>query len=60
MKPVGLVSTGVLLLFLGAVAPTYAQEEHHEQEAKPEKQQQAKPEKQQQQAARAGKTGTTG
>ncbi len=44
MKPVGIISTGVLLLLLGAVAPTYAQQE----EAKPPKQeQQAKPEKQQ-------------
>jgi hypothetical protein len=37
MKSVGLISTGVLLLLLGAVAPTYAQQER---EAKPEKQQQ--------------------
>ena len=45
MKPVRLICAGVLLLLLGAVAPTYAQE----QEAKPPKQeQQAKPEKQQQ------------
>ena len=49
MKPVSLISTGVLFLLLGTVAPTYAQEEQHEQEAKPEKQeQQARPEKQQQ------------
>jgi len=46
MKPVGHISTGVLLLLFGTVAPTYA---HQEQEAKPPKQeQQAKPEKQQQ------------
>ena len=50
MKPVGLISAGVLLLLLGAVPPMYAQEEKHEQEAKPQKQEQAKPEKQQQQA----------
>ena len=49
MKPVSLISTGVLFLLLGTVAPTYAQQEQHEQEAKPEKQeQQARPEKQQQ------------
>jgi len=50
MKPVGLISAGVLLLLLGAVPPMYAQEDKHEQEAKPQKQEQAKPEKQQQQA----------
>jgi hypothetical protein len=50
MKPVGLIGTGVLLLLLGAVPPTYAQQEQHQQEVKPTKQeQQAKPEKQQQQ-----------
>ncbi|MGB7439025.1 MAG: hypothetical protein WBR26_25675 [Candidatus Acidiferrum sp.] len=49
MKPVGLIGTGVLLLFLGAVPPTYAQEEKHEQDAKPQKQEeQAKPQKQEQ------------
>ena len=54
MKPVGLISAGVLLLLLGAVAPTFAQQDQKDQEAtkqeqaKPEKQQQAKPEKQQQ------------
>ena len=48
MKPVGIISTGVLLLLLGSVAPTYAQQDQ-QQEAKPPKQvQQAKPEKQQQ------------
>jgi hypothetical protein len=47
MKPVGLISTGVLLLLLGTVAPTYAQQEQ-QQEAKPQKQeQQAKPKQQQ-------------
>jgi hypothetical protein len=49
MKPVGLISTGVLLLLLGAFASTYAHQEQQGQEAKPPKQeQQAKPEKQQQ------------
>jgi hypothetical protein len=49
MKPVGLISTGVLLLLLGAFAPTYAHQQQQEQEAKPPKQeQQAKPKKQQQ------------
>jgi flagellar motor protein MotB len=38
-----------LFLFLGATLPAFAQEEHHEQEAKPAKQQeQAKPAKQEQ------------
>jgi hypothetical protein len=49
MKLSGLISTGVLLLVLGAVAPTYAQQEQNEQDAKhPRQEQQAKPEKQQQ------------
>jgi uncharacterized protein involved in copper resistance len=43
MKALSFISTGVLVLLLGAVAPTYAQEEKHE-EAKPAaKQEQAKP-----------------
>ncbi len=47
MKPVGLIGTGILLLLLGAVIPTYALQEQHEQDAQPAKQeQQAKPEKQ--------------
>ena len=50
MKPVRVISTGVLLLLLGTVASTYARQEQHEQAAKPEKQEQAKPEKQQQAA----------
>jgi hypothetical protein len=50
MKRIRFVSMGVLLLLLGTIAPTYAQQEQHDQEAKPEKQeQQAKPENQQQQ-----------
>jgi hypothetical protein len=49
MKPVGLISTGVLLLLLGAIAPTYAQQDHHQQDADaPKQEQQAKPEKKQQ------------
>ena len=55
MKPVGLIGTGILLLLLGAVIPTYALQEHEqdakpakqEQQAKPEKRQEAKPAKQQ-------------
>ncbi|MGA8144576.1 MAG: hypothetical protein WB987_11860 [Candidatus Acidiferrales bacterium] len=46
MKALGVLSTTALFLLLGAIVPAYAQEEHHEQEAKPEKQQQAKPAKQ--------------
>ena len=50
MKALSLISTGVLVLLLGAVAPTYAQEEKHE-EAKPaSKQEQAKPAAKQEQA----------
>ncbi len=50
MKPASFISTGVLLLLLGAVAPMYAQQDQHQQDSKPQKQeQQAKPEKQQQQ-----------
>jgi hypothetical protein len=49
MKPVRFISLGVLLLLLGAFAPTYAQQEQQKKEAKPPKQeQQAKPQKQQQ------------
>jgi hypothetical protein len=47
MKPVGIISIGVLLLLLGTVGPTYAQQDQN-QEAKPPKQvQQSKPEKRQ-------------
>jgi hypothetical protein len=50
MKALSLISTAVLVLLLGAVAPTYAQEEKHE-EAKPAaKQEQAKPAAKQEQA----------
>ena len=52
MKPVGFIGTGVLLLLLGAVAPTYAQQDQHQQDsAAPKQEQQAKPKKQQQQRA---------
>jgi glucan-binding YG repeat protein len=51
MKALGVISTTALFLFLGATVPAFAQEEHHEEEAKPEKQQeQAKPAKQQEEA----------
>jgi outer membrane biosynthesis protein TonB len=50
MRAFGVISTTALLLILGATLPAFAQEEHHEQEAKPEKQEQAKPAKQEEQA----------
>jgi hypothetical protein len=60
MKVLGVVSTTALFLLLGATLPAFAQEEHHEQEAKPTKQEpqakpaqheeKAKPAKQEQQA----------
>lgn len=58
MKPVGLISMGVLLL-LGTVGPTCAQQEQQpedktrkqEQKPKPEKQQEAKPQKQEERQA---------
>ncbi len=43
MKAFGLVSTTALLLMLGATAPAYAQGDHGDKDAKPEKQEQAKP-----------------
>ena len=47
MKAFQVISTTVLFLFLGATLPAFAQEERHEEAAKPEKQQeQAKPAKQ--------------
>ncbi len=65
MKALSLISTGVLVLLLGAVAPTYAQEEKHEESAKPAakpeetkpaaKQEQAKPEAKQEEAKPAAK-----
>ena len=59
MKPVGLIGMAVLLL-LGTVGPTYAQQEQQqedkrqkqEQKPKPEKQQEAKPQKQEEQQAK--------
>jgi outer membrane biosynthesis protein TonB len=43
MKVLGVVSTTALLLLLGATVPAYAQDEHHDGDAKPDKQEQAKP-----------------
>ena len=44
MKALSLISTGVLLLLLGAVAPTYAQQDKHDPDTKPPKQEEpAKP-----------------
>ena len=55
MKAMSLISTGVLVLLLGAVAPTYAQEEKQE-EAKPApKQEEAKPAAKQGEAKPAAK-----
>jgi hypothetical protein len=49
MKRVSLISAGALLLFVGAVAPAYAQQDQHEQGSQaPKQEQQAKPEQQQQ------------
>ena len=46
MKQVRFISTGVLLL-LGAIAPTYANQDQHQQESKaPQQEQQAKPQAQ--------------
>jgi outer membrane biosynthesis protein TonB len=50
MKVLGVISTTALLLMLGATVPAYAQEEHHDGDAKPEKQDQAKPAKQEEAA----------
>jgi hypothetical protein len=51
MKPVRAIGAGLLLLLLGAVAPTYAQQDQHQQEdAKaPKQEQQAQPKPAQQQ-----------
>ena len=46
MKVVGIMSTTALFLLLGATLPAFAQEEHHEEAAKPTKQEEAKPAKQ--------------
>jgi outer membrane biosynthesis protein TonB len=51
MKVLGVISTTALLLMLGATIPAYAQEEHHEESAKPaQHEEQAKPAKQQEAA----------
>jgi len=51
MKVLGVISTTAMFLLLGATIPAFAQEEHHEESAKPAaKQEQAKPQKQEQQA----------
>lgn len=51
MKGFGVVGTAALLLLFGTTLPAFAQEEHHESEAKPAQQaQKAKPEHQQEQA----------
>jgi glucan-binding YG repeat protein len=55
MKALSLISTGVLVLLLGAVAPTYAQDEKQE-EAKPAaKREEAKPPAKQEEAKPAAK-----
>jgi hypothetical protein len=46
VKVIGIMSTTALLLLWGATVPAFAQEEHHEEAAKPAKQEQAKPAKQ--------------
>ena len=50
MKVIGVISTTALLLMLGATVPVYAQDEHHEGDAKPAKQDQAKPAQHEEQA----------
>ena len=60
MKVLGLISTTALLLLFGATIPAFAQEDHHDESAKPAqheaqakpaaKQEQAKPQKQEEQA----------
>src|ERR1700722_9018915 len=55
MKALSLISTGVLVLLLGAVAPTYAQEEKHEESKPAAKQESAKPAAKQEQAKPAAK-----
>ncbi len=46
MKPLGIVSAGVLLLLFGAVASTHAQQDHPQQDTKhPKQEHQAKPQK---------------
>jgi hypothetical protein len=60
MRALGVISTTALFLLLGTTLPSYAQDEHHEPEAKPaqheepanpaQHEEQAKPEKQEKQA----------
>jgi outer membrane biosynthesis protein TonB len=51
MKVLGLISTTALFLLFGATVPAFAQEEHHDEGAKPAKQEeQAKPAAKQEQA----------
>ena len=60
MKALGVISTTAMFLLLGATVPAFAQEEHHQESAKPAqhegqakpaaKQEQAKPQRQEQQA----------
>jgi outer membrane biosynthesis protein TonB len=51
MKVLGIISMTAMFLLLGAAIPAFAQEEHHEESAKPAaKPEQAKPQKQEQQA----------
>jgi outer membrane biosynthesis protein TonB len=50
MKILGVISTTALLLMLGATVPSYAQDEHPDKDAKPEKQDQAKPAQHEEQA----------
>jgi len=62
MKVLGAISTTALLFLLGAAVPAFAQEEHHEEAARPAQHQEAaKPAKQQEQAnAKSEKQGTQG
>jgi hypothetical protein len=46
MKRIGVLSTAALLVLLASTVSTYARQEQHEEESKPEKQQAAKPAKQ--------------
>ena len=51
MKGFGVLGTAALLLLFGTTLPAFAQEEHHQSEAKPAQQaEKAKPERQQEQA----------
>jgi hypothetical protein len=54
MKLLGVVSTATLFLLIGTAVPAFAQEQHHDAAAKPEKQaQQAKPAQKEERAAPA-------